>query len=411
MFFSSFLNKIYCFLFLTLLCFSFPVRQAISQEPFIKNGGYLVVSASGETLASYKETANFTPASIFKIVTAFQALEILGPDYRFPTYFFVTPRNDLYIMGTGDPLLISEDIDPIIAALKKRGITGIRNICIDPSRYKLKQKTINSTISTNPYDTPLSALGVNFNTIKIKITENGDVISGEPQTPTLPIMKDKGQGLEKGMHRINLGTENHDLVLYAGQLFKAGLIRADIPITGEITAGKMPKKARLVHTHYSPELQKILPSMLLYSNNFMANQIYLKSGVKRYGYPATWPKAKQAMRSFLQENNLITPPIRIVDGAGLSRKNSINCQTMMAVLQRFRKYSYLLPIKKNIPLKSGTMTGVYAYAGYFDQSQDAPAFVLILNQNINNRDALLDQLIKQIHQPLSYEEKRSFTDQ
>jgi D-alanyl-D-alanine carboxypeptidase/D-alanyl-D-alanine-endopeptidase (penicillin-binding protein 4) len=135
--------------------------------------------------------------------------------------------------------------------------------------------------------------------------------------------------------------------------------------------------------------------MLLYSNNFMANQIYLKSGVKRYGYPATWHKAKKAMEIFLESNHLITHPITIIDGAGLAQENSVNCRTMIAVLQKFRKYADMLPLKKNIPLKSGTMTGVYSYAGYLSKRSDAPAFVLILNQKENNRDALLNQLKQQ----------------
>ena len=385
---SVILSLLFC-----LLCFS-PL-QASQDEPLIGNGGYLVVAQSGEILGSYNADSTYVPASILKIVTSLYALENIGLSYRFPTYFFMTERNDLYIAGTGDPYLISEEIDTIVTAFKDRNIETIRNIYIDNSTYALTTKTINPDISNNPYDTPLSAVGVNFNTIQIKILNNHDIISGEPQTPTLPIMLVKGKGLVTGEHRINLGTSSKDIVRYAGQLFKYKFIQNSIQVTGKIEQGKTPEKAVLIYTHFSKPLPELLAPMLLYSNNFMANQIYLKNGVKQFGYPATWEKAAKAMQLFLQKNLLVTQPLQIQDGAGLSRKNQISCETMIRVLQRFRKYKHLLPLKEQIPLKSGTMEGIYSYAGYLGTKKDAPAFVLMLNQKVNNRDKLLKQLLKQ----------------
>lgn len=380
---------------LVLLCllFALPVHATVD-EPLIQNGGYLVVAKSGKTLASYHPEINYTPASIFKIISALQALERLGETYRFPTYFFITPGIDLYIVGTGDPLLISEDIDGIVTALKTRGIKRVRNIFIDNSKYALERKTITPHISNNPYDTPLSAVGVNFNTIQIEITEDETIISGEPQTPTLPIMTKKGQGLPIGIHRINLGADSEDIVSYAGQLFTSGFNRAGIEVSGHINQRKTPGNAGLFYTHYSRPLKELLALVLLYSNNYMANQIYLKNGVKQYGYPATWQKAAKSMQMFLKDKQLIPSHVSIHDGAGLSRENKINCTAMIQVLQEFRKYNDLLPLKHNIPLKSGTMEGVYSYAGFLGQEKDAPAFVLILNQEKNNRDALLNQLLQ-----------------
>lgn len=386
---SSLLPALISILFYCLCPTQLSAQQA---DPLIDNGGYLVVSASGQTLATYNPSKNFTPASIFKVITALHGLKYLGPSYRFPTYFFISPTHDLYIVGTGDPLLISEDIDGIIGGLQRQGLKTVHNLCIDNSRYDLERRTINAEITNNPYDTALSAVGVNFNTIQIKITPLHDIISGEEQTPTLPIMKEKGQGLPVGIHRINLGTKEGDLGRYAGQLFASGLLRAGIGLTGNIILEKTPKHSRLLYTYRSKPLVEIIPAMLLYSNNYMANQIYLKNGVKRFGYPATWKKAARALELFIKEEQLSTPPFVAVDGAGLSRENSLNCLTMIQVLQKFRPYSHLLPLKQHIPLKSGTMNGVYSYAGYLGSTTDAPAFVLMLNQEKNNRDELLNRL-------------------
>ncbi len=356
----------------------------------------MIANPSGKTRAAFQADTPFMPASIFKIATALQALESLGPAYRFPTYFYITPGIDLYIVGTGDPLLISEDIQPIILALKKRGIKQLRNIYIDNSRYSLTHNTINNTISKNPYDTAISATGVNFNTMQLWVKKDGEIVSGEPQTPTLPLMQKIGKGLDSGVHRINLGRDPLDFVSYTGQLFKSGFNERNIKVTGQVTARKTPPSAGLFFTHYSRKLEDIIPLMLLYSNNFMANQIYLNCGSKRYGFPATWDKAEKSMHSFLSSKNLIKGEIHIMDGAGLSTENRINCTTMIAILQNFRPYIDMLPLKKRtFPVKSGTMTGVYAYAGYLGKQKDAEAIVLILNQDQNNRDALFDKLARQ----------------
>jgi D-alanyl-D-alanine carboxypeptidase/D-alanyl-D-alanine-endopeptidase (penicillin-binding protein 4) len=388
-------------IFLLSLFSSFFITSAYSspEESLITSGGYMIVSPSGAINAAYRAETTFTPASIFKIATALQALETLGPDYRFPTYFYITPGIDLYIVGTGNPLLISEDIDSIVISLQERGIRQLRHIFIDNSRYELSHQTINDPISKNPYDTALSATGVNFNTMQLWVKKDTKIVSGEPQTPTLPLMEKIGQGLEPGVHRINLGQDPADLVNYAGQLFKAGFEYRDIKVTGQIAPRKTPAFAGLFFTHYSTELQKIIPLMLLYSNNFMANQIYLNCGMKQYGTPATWPKAAQALELFLDSNHLIKGDITIRDGAGLSPENKITCTTMIAILQKFRPYIDMLPLKKeNFPIKSGTMTGVYSYAGFLGKDKDAQAIVLILNQVQNNRDALFDKLEREFSQ-------------
>ena len=62
----------------------------------------------------------------------------------------------------------------------------------------------------------------------------------------------------------------------------------------------------------------------------------------------------------------------------------------------FRPYYMLLPLSDNRRVKSGTLTGVYSYAGYFLTDKQPDSFVLILNQNKNHRDRLLD-ILEDIH--------------
>jgi D-alanyl-D-alanine carboxypeptidase/D-alanyl-D-alanine-endopeptidase (penicillin-binding protein 4) len=129
---------------------------------------------------------------------------------------------------------------------------------------------------------------------------------------------------------------------------------------------------------------------MLYSNNFIANQIFLAVGAAEFGYPATWEKSKQAVAGLLQEKfNLSAEDIRIVEGSGLSRKNRVSPLAMLKLLDFFKPYSRLLPEKDGIFMKSGTLEGVYSYAGYFTEKEETDSFVLLLNQERNNRDMVL----------------------
>jgi D-alanyl-D-alanine carboxypeptidase/D-alanyl-D-alanine-endopeptidase (penicillin-binding protein 4) len=131
---------------------------------------------------------------------------------------------------------------------------------------------------------------------------------------------------------------------------------------------------------------------LKYSNNFIANQLFLACGANRFGAPATWDKGRAALRSYIKEElKLSETELVMIEGSGLSRQNRITPRAMITALQKFAPHKELLPVKNGIPLKTGTLTGVYCYAGYLPQQQDAP-FVILLNQTQNNRDELLQVL-------------------
>ncbi len=364
----------------------------------VEGGAYLTVHHTGQVINQLRPQELYTPASIVKIITSLASLEILGEEYRFPTYFYITPGIDLWIKGQGDPLLISEEIVQIAGALKKNGLRQFRHLYIDDSLYGLEVKTISESSTNNPYDTPLSALGVNFNTINIEISADGRITSGEEQTPTIPLMLELGADLEPGLHRINVSLDSGQTQRLAAETFKAIFDQEGIRMLGSYKVRKTPPHAGLFYIHYSKPILELLPAMLLYSNNFMANQLFLAMGHEKFGPPATWHKARQAMTFFAHSKGLTRGDIAIVDGAGLNRGNQITAAAMLDFLQDFRPYHQLLPLHKNWLLKSGTMTGVYSYAGYLGLDQHAPAVVVILNQQVNNREIILERLVEEIHQ-------------
>lgn len=337
----------------------------------------------------------FIPASILKISTALVALQVLGPDYRFRTEFYLDGAGNLTIRGFGDPMLVSEEVDLIVRELRARGLRRVRSIAIDPSLFALDSDVPGRGDSDNPYDAAVGPVAVNFNTVPLLVSRDG-IGSAEPQTPTLPLMREMGRGLQPGRYRLNVcrkGTSPQQVMArYTAELFRALLLRNDIACgsgwtTRKVAAGSVP-----FHVHLdSKNLERVCAAMLRYSNNYIANLVFLTVGARRFGYPATWEKARKAVARQLAI--LLGPAaatgIRQVDGAGLSRKNRVTVRSMLQLLQAFCPHRLLLPERHGVRLKTGTLQGVYNLAGYLD---DGIPFVVLLNQPQNRRFPVLDRL-------------------
>ena len=368
----------------------------------IDNGGY-AVKKNDELIATHNLHKTYVPASIIKIATALAALDVLGPSFRFETVFYRDGQNNLYIRGYGDPFLVSEEIAVIVRKLKELGCLEINDIFLDNTAFQLDRTTFGAGGSGNPYDAKNSALAVNFNTVNIEIQRTGRVISAEEQTPTLQLMAELAKGFKPGVHRINIskgiGNEDNTISRYAGELFRAFQQQENIAGDGIITSRKTPANLEPFYTHRSSKtLEDIIGPLLLYSNNFIANQLFLVLGSDRYGYPATWEKSIETLSDILLNTfNLSPKEIKIIEGSGLSRKNRVSPYAMIQLLDAFKPYAVLLPQEGGKFLKSGTLQGIYSYAGYFMENKRLDSYVLLLNQQKNNRDRILDELERLYH--------------
>lgn len=385
---------------LCLLCHSSNAQEIPSLQKDVIHGGY-ALSKNGKVSVSRNFDKTFVPASTIKLITSLAALKILGSEYHFTTRIFLDTEQNLYIQGTGDPFLVSEKVGTIAKLIADRGITGIQNLILDDSYFALEGEADGSENSQNPYDANCSALGVNFNTLPLHVVQNLKVRSPEPQTPYLPMMGKIGRGLKSGHHRVNINafpdqSNLPNTLRYCGELFQATLQQQGIKMTGEIKQGKVPSKTPpLLHYVAEETVSDLVRSCLLSSNNFMANQLYLAIGIARYGAPATWKKSQLTVNSFIREHlHLKQTQITMVEGSGLSQKNRISPEAMIQVLESFKPYVSLLPRKYGIRMKSGTLTGVYCYAGYFKRGLTLNPFVILLNQKANHRDHVLKTLYR-----------------
>jgi len=390
--------------FLSLWAFLFPAEANFASsyssrfEHLISSGGY-VITAAGKPLLQHNQHESFIPASTIKVATSLAAIKILGPDYRYKTEFYLSNDAVLFIKGYGDPSLTSEAITEIVYALKKRGVRSISHIALDDTCFEIEESTDWVGNSENPYDAPNSALAVNYNSIALRKLGDGTITTGEKQTPFIPLMNEIGQHLKPGVHRVNVAafatkSKSHTSLRYTGELFKAILIREGVDVRGSFQRGQVSDKSQPIYTYSNPKtVADVIRDCLKFSNNFIANQLFLSSGSARYGYPATWNKARRAMDEYLI-NGLggVSTDISIREGSGLSRKSSVTPAFLIAVLEAFKPYASLLPKNGHFFIKSGTLSNVYSYAGYFNSDKGLDPFVIILNQKQNTRQELLEQL-------------------
>ncbi len=362
------------------------------------NGAWAVADKRGNLVGACNIDTPFIPASILKISTALAALRVLGSDYRFRTELYLDSKNNLYIRGFGDPLLISEEVLVILQDLHNRGVHRINSIYIDDSAFSLEHQPPGREASSNPYDAPIGATVVNFNSVAFRVFNNHHVHSTEPQTPTLPIMQKLGRNMSRGRYLINVcpgGCQtNMTMARLTAELFRSLQYKAGITGHGSFAIRKAPFHAKMVYFYKnSRRLYEVLGSMLHYSSNFIANLVYLTIGAEKYGYPATWAKANRAVHNALVSELGVKTASLIVqeEGAGLSRNDRITARAMLTALKKFRPYRELLRKRRHVRIKSGTMKGIFNYAGYLP---DGKSFVILLNQKRNTRGIILARLLK-----------------
>lgn len=372
---------------------SAPAASCPGMTDLISHGAYGVADTSGRITAGCNLDESLMPASIIKVATVLAAMRILGPDYHFATEFYQDQLGNLYIRGLGDPTLVSEEVARIATRLRSLGLTRVATLFVDDSAFALEGPMPGQSASANPYDAPVAALAVNFNTLAIVKTQ-ADIASGEAQTPELPLMQELARNQASGRMRLNVCMGGADTeqcsIRYAEELFRALLEQAGIRVEGLGGRGVVPQDARLLLRYESSgNLELVAQDLMRSSSNFIANLLFLQAGAKRYGFPATWAKGQKMMQAELRE--LLGPKaaVHLVEASGISRQDRVSCRSMLTILQRFRPYRGVLQQQHGVASKSGTMSGVYNLAGYLP---DGRAYVIMLNQPKNTRDRVLARL-------------------
>ena len=392
----------YLFVIAVISLFATVQALAASNFPDIKKligktDAVLLASPDGDILLGINADKKLVPASTLKLLTSLVAIHYLGEDFRFSTDFYMNGDSNLKIKGFGDPLLISENISQIAADLCQQ-IKSINNIIVDDTYFE-KPITIPGTAinSLQPYDAPNGALCVNFNTINFKRCGN-TYVSNEPQTPLLDIARNHINTSHAKSGRIMLTHDGDEITRYAGQMFKSFIESSGIKVKGSVKAGAVDKLTdHLIFRHISKfVLTDVIARLLEYSNNYIANQLFLASGAKVFGPPASMEKAVRAAKNYA-DTVLDIKDLSIVEGSGISKKNRLSAKMFLQILSAFKPYHGLMQYKEGEYYKTGTLMDINTRAGYLEDNNGALyPFVVLLNTPGEKTEPMIKQLKKMI---------------
>lgn len=328
-----------------------------------------------------------TPASVTKLVTGALALESWGPAHSFTTRLAVTAlpdagvvEGDLVFVGGGDPALTEEGMWRLARDLAQAGVKRISgDLVIDASRFgqvacSTRDRCEALDQTRNAYAAPLSAAGVNFASVAVKLRPAAD--AGQPATILpdpfeLPSFQVAGEAVTRGSGSVDLQVTRHRLEAserlvvqgglpvdngtlavrravshaerHTGELLLGFLQREGVAINGGLRfAYTPPSYAAVVAEYAGRPLADALRGMMYYSTNFTADVLALElareSGLAP---PLQLPEAGQVLSRYLHDSLSLsrfaegaTPAARLRDGSGLDPDNRLSARELVALLDR-----------------------------------------------------------------------------
>lgn len=351
----------------------------------LHHAGLVVLDSKGRTILADHASMPLIPASTTKLATAWMALKQWGEEHRFRTYFYLDEASKtLWVKGSGDPYLVSEELEIIARNLKQKGLQQVKAIGLDTSLFAQDLVLPGTGETNNPYDAVPTSVAANFNTVNIKKV-GGKAVSAEAHTPLTAYAESLANTIKRGELRVNTGADPRNAEKYFAELLAAILRKNGVTTDSRIVFGRAPDQPVFYVHMNSKTLGEIVRNMLKYSTNFIANQLILMLSAEVFGHPVNTADVQRYMEETLF-NHFGWKNFSLADGAGLSRSNRLSPQQLTELLQAFRRWKHLLPeIEPGIYAKTGTLSDVSALAGYFvDRDQWRP-FAVVMNEHVPYR--------------------------
>jgi len=335
---------------------------------------------SGKTLYARDDKTPMNAASNVKIVTTASALSLLGPEYRWRTTVAVVGplsgpplpaggevSGDLYLRGSGDPTLSTEDLNALVGELVALGLHKVRGaLVIDDSLFTggyvppaYEQKN-DSTASR----TASSAASLDGNVVGVTVIPGPSAgaparivvdppspyftIAGRVVTaasgPAAPAVDTKEDGQHTRVNvagRIRLGAEPRTIYrrvanpsLFVGQTLRQMLERRGITIGGAVHVGAAPAQGlRVLATHDSAPLAVVVQDLNKRSNNFAAEQLLRTMGAEIGGRPGSWDKGLKAVARYLAGVGIKAGTYQMTNGSGLYDSNRFSAAQIATILR------------------------------------------------------------------------------
>jgi D-alanyl-D-alanine carboxypeptidase/D-alanyl-D-alanine-endopeptidase (penicillin-binding protein 4) len=400
----------------------------------------LVVDAEGKQPArlSHRSSVPVNPASVMKLVTTFAGLDLLGPAFTWSTPVYIegavrdgTLYGNLHIRGQGDPKLVTERLWLLLRRVQGLGVKTIAgNIVLDRRAFDVATQDAGSFDGEpgRPYNASPDALLINFKSVVMTFvpdpTSGMARISYEPplagvQLPArVPLtVSNNGNGHDCGDYRSALKADFSDpaRIRFAGTFdancgekvwsvayadpasFAAraveGLWREmGGQLGGRVLEGHLPAwdgapgsaAPRPAFEIASPALAEVIRDINKYSNNVMAQQLFLTLSQQQNGV-GSFQASRERLQAWWPERigGPDAAPV-LENGSGLSRNERISAGALGRLLQTAYASPQMPELMSSLPisgvdgtlkrvrsraagsahLKTGSLRDVAAVAGY-----------------------------------------------
>ena len=355
----------------------------------------VVVRAETREVSATRASRPLIPASNMKLLVAAAALDVLGADYRFTTSLIGNRVGDtivgnLWLVGGGDPVLSTRAypltqlypttsptfLDSLADELRASGINKITGSVVgDESRYDDERYVPTWGDGIRSIEAgPLGALMVDDGTLL-----------GDPFKPAQPAVG-------------------------AATAFTRLLRARGITVIAAPRSGVAPSDGVTIGEVISAPLGVLLGDVLANSDNNAAELLLKEIGLVDAGSP-TRVAGLQAVASVLVQRGISTDGVVLVDGSGLDANNRLTCSLLVDLLESFGSQSVLAeglalagstgtlreqlttpPALRRVRAKTGTLRTSKALSGFYEVSDGAITFSLLLNgPGVSNQSAYQPQ--------------------
>jgi D-alanyl-D-alanine carboxypeptidase/D-alanyl-D-alanine-endopeptidase (penicillin-binding protein 4) len=421
------------------------VETALAQARLPRDAlSVLVVDAQGKAAPrlSYRANVAVSPASVAKLVTTYVALDQLGPAFTWSTPVYVDGpvqggmlKGNVYLQGQGDPKLVVERLWLLLRRLQGLGIRQIQgDIVLDRSAFETVAQDPGAFDGEplRPYNAAPDALLLNFKSVVMTfVPDQGRALiqyepplAGVQTLPSVPLVEggcgdwrgglqadfsDAGRIRFAGGYPAACGERIWPVAYADPQGYPARAIAglwAEMggKLTGQVRDGRVPDGLRPTFTVQSPPLAEIVRDINKYSNNVMAQQLFLTLSLQQNGV-GTQEGSREIVRRWWREHIGGEPPTT-GNGSGLSRDERITAQQLGRLLQLAWASPLMPELISSLPvagtdgtlkrlrgrsaghahLKTGSLRDVAAVAGIVD-ADSGRRYVLVAIANHPNAAA------------------------
>jgi serine-type D-Ala-D-Ala carboxypeptidase/endopeptidase (penicillin-binding protein 4) len=434
------------------------VKSALQRARVPEEALSVVIQEAGSarSVLALNSRAPVNPASVVKLVTTYAALDQLGPAWTWstPVWLHGTVRDgvldgNLVIKGQGDPKLVPERVWLMLRRVQQLGVREIRgDIVLDRGAFAPAEGAPADFDgeSTRPYNVQPDALLLNYKSVTFsfvpdpargvaRVIADPD-LSGTTAERTVPLAagpcNDWRSALKaapgdggyrfSGSYATTCGEQawplaDPDAATYNARLI--GMLWRDLGgrLTGTVRDGPSPVDMPPTFEQRSPALGEVVRDINKFSNNVMAQQLFLTLALQRPpGVPATADGARESMRRWASERLGDAPAELVLDnGSGLSRQTRVTAQWLARLLQQAYASAVMPELMSSLPvngldgtlrrsrasagrahLKTGSLRDVAGVAGYVlsDSGRRYVLVAIINHANANQARPALDALVQ-----------------